>query len=154
MNFSKGVKTRMKNKLRILTAAILATLLVGFVYSLGPHFTFHNTSQIETIGVAAYSDSDAKNEIVTLDWGIMRNQTGAYLTKTIYIKNIGTAQITLDISTNNWSPTDADTSFTFACDQDNTILNVGATTEAILTLTLTAPATFVDFSFDIVIVGT
>ena len=79
----------------------------------------------------------------------------ASATQTIYIKNTGNVPETLTMTTNNWTPTGADTYLTLTWNRQTTILNAGASIQATLTLTAAAnTGTLTTFSCDVTLTGT
>jgi hypothetical protein len=76
------------------------------------------------------------------------------VSKTVYVKNTGTTQITLSMTTANWAPTDADDYLTLTWDRPNTVLDPGDSIPETLTLTVNSDTgSLSSFSFDIVISG-
>ncbi len=80
---------------------------------------------------------------------------GQNTTKTVYIKNDGTVAVTLHVTTANISPAGAVGMLTVTMDKEGQTLAVGATTTAVLTLSVNANITGVtSYNLDVTIQGT
>jgi hypothetical protein len=73
----------------------------------------------------------------------------------MYLKNTGDAQLTLNMTTNGWSPTGVDSWMSLSWNRESTVLIAGNSIGATLTLTVSSGISGVtSFSVDIVITGT
>ena len=112
-----------------------------------------DNGSIDTINVSIYSDIACTQAVTALNVGTLN--PGGTATQTIYIKNAGNVAETLTMAANNWSPTNAPTYLTLSWNQQDTVLNAGASTQAILTLTAAAnTGSLTTFSCDVTITGT
>lgn len=112
-----------------------------------------STGTISTINVEVYSDSACSQPLASINWGTL--SPGATVTKTVYIKNTGNAQITLSMTTNNWSPTNANGPITIFWDKEGSTLAAGQSTVAVITLRVSSSISGItSFSCNIVITGT
>jgi hypothetical protein len=103
--------------------------------------------------IGAYTDSDCTQNCTNISWGTLNPNSTT--NKTIYVKNTGTTPITLSMTTENWTPTDADDYLTLTWNQQNTVLDPDESTPANLTLTVAADTgDLTSFSFNIIITGT
>jgi len=108
---------------------------------------------VSAANIGVYTDSDCTQNCTNISWGTLNPNTTT--NKTIYVKNTGTAPLTLSMTTENWTPTDADDYLTLNWNQQNTILNPDETTPANLTLSVAADTgDLTSFSFNIIITGT
>jgi len=108
---------------------------------------------VSAANIGVYTDSDCTQNCTNISWGTLNPNTTT--NKTIYVKNTGTAPLTLSMTTENWTPTDADDYLTLNWNQQNTILNPDETTPANLTLSVAADTgDLTNFSFNIIITGT
>jgi hypothetical protein len=80
---------------------------------------------------------------------------GQNTTKTVYIKNEGSVAVTLHVSTSNVSPAGAVGKLTVTLDKEGQTLNAGASTTALLTLSVDATISGVtNYNIDVTIQGT
>jgi hypothetical protein len=108
---------------------------------------------ISPVNIGAYTDSQCTQNCTNISWGTLNPNTTT--NKTIYVKNTGTVPLTLSMTTESRTPTDADDYLTLTWDQQSTILNPDETTPANLTLSVAADTgDLTSFSFNIVITGT
>jgi hypothetical protein len=124
------------------TAAVLST-----------NQTVPLTGTINAVNLGVYSDSACTQTLTTLNIGTLNPGNNA--TQTIYIKNTGNIPETLTMTTNNWTPTGANTTLTLSWNRQNTVLAAGANTPATLTLTAASnTGTITTFSCDVTLTGT
>ena len=103
--------------------------------------------------IGVYTDSDCTQNCTHISWGTLNPDTTT--SKTVYVKNTGTVPITLTMTTESWTPTDADDYLTLTWNQQNTILDPDETTPATLTLTVAQDTgDLTGFSLNIIITGT
>jgi hypothetical protein len=130
----------------VLTSTTVAVLTVN-----------QNVSSSGTVStspnIGVYSDSGCTQNLTTITWGTVA--PGASTTQTIYVKNTGTATMTLGLSVTNWNPAGASAHMTVTWNRQNTQLSPGQSTAAILTLTVDSGiADITNFSNSITISGT
>ena len=127
--------------LTLVTAGIIATQ------------TIPSDGTITTVNVGVYSNSECTQNCTSISWGAL--YPGNSTSKIVYVKNTGTVPITLTMTTATWTPTDADDYLTLDWDQQDTVLNVGDSVSANITLTAASDTgELQDFNFNIVITGT
>jgi hypothetical protein len=143
---------------KISTGAILAIVMVGVVLTVATAGVLTVTQSVSSSGsitavnVGVYSDSACTQNLTSISWGTI--SPGSSVTRTIYVKNTGNTQITLNMATNGWSPEGANGQITLAWNRQSTTLSAGASTAATLTLTVSSSISGVtSFSFNIVITG-
>ena len=108
---------------------------------------------VSAANIGAYTDSDCTQNCTHISWGTLNPDTTT--NKTVYVKNTGTVPITLTMTTESWTPTDADDYLTLTWNQQNTILDPDETTPATLTLTVAQDTgDLTSFSLNIIITGT
>ena len=126
--------------LTLVTAGILATQ------------TIPSNGTITTVNVGVYSNTECTENCTAINWGSL--YPGNSTTETVYVKNTGTVPITLSMTTNTWDPTDADDCLTVEWDRQGTVIDVGESVTANLTLTADADTgDLQDFNCNIVITG-
>jgi hypothetical protein len=88
--------------------------------------------------------------LTSINWGTISPANS--VTRTVYVKNLGTTQVTLSMSGENWTPASANGPITVTWNREGTTL--GANEVAIATLTLSVSSNIsgiTTFSVDIVI---
>lgn len=137
----------------VVCTVALTILTVTTTGLLSVNQTISSTGAVTAINVGVYSDSDCTNELTSIDWGTI--SPGNSENKTIYLKNTGNAQITLSMTTTNWTPASADEPVSLLWDKENVKLNPNQVATATLTLSISESIDGItNFSFDIVITGT
>jgi len=117
-----------------------------------------NVSSTGTIGtstpnIGVFSDSACTTAKSAISWGSLA--AGASTTQTVYVKNTGNAAMTLSLSSNNWTPTGANTYITVSWDKQGQTLSAGQSTPAIITLAVSPSVTGITtFSNTITLSGT
>ena len=100
-----------------------------------------------------YSNSACTQKITSIDWGTISQ--GSSISKTVYVKNLGTTPLTLSISNTNWNPTTVNGSIALIWNRESTILARNQVTSANFTLGVSSSISGItSFSMDIVITGT
>jgi hypothetical protein len=144
---------------KISTGAILAIMVVGLVLAvttaglLSVSQSVPSSGTITTVNVGVYSDSACNLPLTSIDWGTI--SPGNIVTRIIYVKNTGTAQITLSMTKTDWNPPSADGPITLTWDKGGTTLNANQVATATLTLSVSSSISGITiFSVNIVITGT
>jgi len=115
--------------------------------------TVQSSGTITTVNVGVYSDIGCTQNYTSIDWGTL--SPGNSTTRPIYVKNTGTIPITLSMTTTSWVPSNANTYLTVTWNRENSVLAVGSSVSALLTLAASASAgNITTFNFNIVISGT
>lgn len=137
-----------------LAVAVAAmALLTSVLAVLQANRTFSNTGAITTVNVGAFADSGCTQVLSTIDWGSL--VPGSSANKTIYVKNTGTAQVSLSMTVTAWNPANASGYVTFTWNQEGTVLNVGNVLATLLVLSVSSGTTGVtNFGFNATITGT
>jgi hypothetical protein len=100
-----------------------------------------------------FSDSACTNTKSAISWGSLA--AGSSTTQTVYVKNTGNAAMTLSLSSNNWTPTGANTYITVSWDKQGQTLSAGQSTPAVITLAVSSSVTGITtFSNTITLSGT
>lgn len=148
------------NREKVLVVAVVSLL----VYTLGISFFNSAISSLQTqdkisssgavkaIGVSVYSDADCTNRLSSIDWGVLEPDESKNVIS--YIRNEGNSAVTVSLSTENWSPSNASSYITLSWDYSGQSINPNEAIEVTFTLAVSASVSGItDFSFDIVIVG-
>lgn len=139
----------------LVAATVLAvTLTMASVLALlQSSRTIPSHGTISGVNVNVYQDSNCTQPLTSVDWGTLDNGSSAI--KTVYVRNEGTANMTLSLGNNTWVPSNATDYLTLSWDRENYVLANGASVGANLNLTVSPMfTTGTDFSFNIVITGT
>ncbi|MEM2969137.1 MAG: hypothetical protein QXJ76_07555 [Candidatus Bathyarchaeia archaeon] len=144
-------KLSTKTILLLITTGIILTATTAGVLTVNK--ALPSTGTVSTINVEVYSDSAGSQPLTSIDWGTI--SPGATVTRTIYLKNTGSVQMTLSMTTSNWSPTSANGPITIFWDKEGATLAPGQTTSAVITLRVSSSISGISsFSVNIVITGT
>jgi hypothetical protein len=112
-----------------------------------------SSGNIAAINVGLYTNSACTQKLESIEWGDVA--PGESVSKVIYLKNTGTTEILLSMTTNNWNPSTANGPLTITWNREGTLLEQGEVTSATLTLrTLEDIAGITTFSVSILIIGT
>ena len=112
-----------------------------------------SSGNIAAINVGLYMNSACTQKLESINWGDIA--PGESVNKIIYLKNTGTTDIALSMTTNNWNPSIANGPITITWNREGILLEQGAVTSATLTLeTLEDTVGITAFSVSILIVGT
>jgi len=128
------------------TAIFLTLVTAGLIATQ----TIPSNGTVSAVNVGVYTDSDCTQNCTNISWGTLNPNSTT--NKTIYVKNTGPVPVTLTMTTQNWTPTTANSVITLTWDQQDTILDANQSTPANLTLKV---ATDTDdlTNFNIVITG-
>ena len=137
----------------IAVAAAGIIMLTSVLALLQVNRSFSNNATITTVNVGAYQNSGCTQVLSTIDWGNV--VPGSSSSRTIYVKNTGNTQISLNMTLNTWNPSNAASYMNLTWNQENTVLNVGNNVAALLVLSVSASVTGItSFSFNATITGT
>jgi hypothetical protein len=136
----------------LIAVLVLALVLSGAAYAaLQYHYSIHNHGTISTIACVALYDNATL--IKNIEWGTLT--PNSWQDKTIQVKNNGTVNIALGLSTENWNPTNASKYLTLSWNYTGQTLTPNQKIPLLLTLQTSANITgIVDFTFDIQITAT
>ena len=141
------------------TGTVIALAITGLFLTLAASGVLTASKTVPTSGtltavnVAIFNDSGCTQNCASIDWGTV--SPGNAVTKTIYIKNLGTIPVTLSMNNGSWVPTNANSYLTVTWNRGNYALNPGASISAALTLKASSSTSGItSFSFNIIITGT
>ncbi|MGA2387226.1 MAG: hypothetical protein ABSG33_11935 [Candidatus Bathyarchaeia archaeon] len=139
--------------LAVLTAVVLAlAITILLVDNSSQNLTACATVKASP-NIGVYSDSACTHKLTLINWGSVA--AGKTAAQTVYVKNTGTATITLSLAASSWSPPTASTYLTVSWNQQGTKLTAGKPTAAKITLTVASTIKgFTTFSNAITITGT
>jgi len=103
--------------------------------------------------IRLYWESEGVNEVSSIVWGAVR--PGESHTVTIYVRNVGSEALTLELGEKRWKPRIAATYMLLRWDYTDEVIEPGTTQPVTLNLTVSEYAEGIDtFSFDILVTGT
>jgi len=144
--------------MRKASVVVAAVALLGTVLALttlgllSVNQSVPSSGTITSVNVGVYSDPGCTTNCTSISWGSI--SPGSVVTKTVYVKNTGTAQITLNMTTNSWSPAGANGPIALTWDKEGAVLTASQVATTTLTLTVSSSISGVtSFSFNIVITG-
>jgi hypothetical protein len=112
-----------------------------------------NSGTIKAINVGVYSDSGCTQALSSLTWGMMDPNSSSV--KVMYVKNEGNTAMTLNMTTNTWSPSNAANYITVTWNREDAVVNPGSSVQANVTLSVSPSITGItSFTFTMVIAGT
>jgi len=133
------------------TTSIFLTLVTAGIISTQ---TIPSSGTVTTVNVGVYTNPTCTTNCTSISWGTI--SPGSTATYTVYVKNSGNAPVTLNMTTSDWSPSNANQYITLTWNRANYTLAAGASISATLTLTVSSSisSSITNFSFNIVITGT
>jgi len=144
------------SKLFPIALAVIALALTATTFAavtVNSNVSSTGTIITPTPNIGVYSDSACTTAKSSISWGSLA--AGSSTTQTVYVKNTGTAGMALSLSSNNWTPTNANTYITVSWDKQGQTLAAGQSTPAVITITVTSSITGITtFSNTITLSGT
>jgi hypothetical protein len=134
--------------------AVVAVLMMTSVLALlQSNQTLTTTGTIRTVNVGVYTDAACTLTATSIDWGTIN--PGTSIVKTYYVKNQGSVPMTLNMTSNAWTPSNCPTYMSLTWDAENASVAVGNHAQADINLTILPNITGIGaFSFNIIITGT
>jgi hypothetical protein len=132
------------------TGLFLTLLTTGLLMS---QQTIPSAGTITTVNIGVYLDSSCTQNATSISWGSI--YPGNSTTKIIYVKNTGSLPVTLNMTTESWVPSNANTYISLSWNRGGTVLSAGQSIDATLTLSASSSAgNITSFSFNMIITGT
>lgn len=145
-----------KRLILIVAVACVISCLVSSVvtYALvSRSVTVVSVGVVLTVNVGVYRDPECTQNLTAIDWG--KVPVGGSVDRTIYLKNTGTAPITLGMTLTGWLPSGAEQYIDITWDRQDVVLAAGESCAATLTLSVSQDITGItNFSVNIVVTGT
>ncbi len=137
--------------LTVMTMAVASVVLTSGI--LFESKTINNAGNVNSVGVGVYWEQECTNEVTIVDWEYV--EPGSTQNVTIYIKNEGNTPMTLNMTTDSWSPVSAPSYITLEWNREGTQVLAYSTLETILTLQVSSNITEIStFNFNLTITGT
>jgi len=141
--FSTGVITAL-----VATGIFLTLVTAGLIATQ----TIPSNGTVTAVNIGVYSDSQCTQNCTSISWGTL--SPGNTTSKTVYVKNTGTLPVTLTMTAQNWTPSTASSVLTLTWNRQSTVLNVGQSIDATLTLSVaSSTGNLTNFSFNIILTG-
>ena len=140
-------------KTTIVGILLIATfMVVGVSGLLTATKTLDSTGTIRAINIEVYSDLACTQPVSSLDWGVP--EPGDTVNRVVYLKNIGNADMTMNMYVSNWTPVGVDTYLSLSWDQENTVMIPDEVLLSTISLSVDNGITGVsDFSYQITLQG-
>jgi hypothetical protein len=138
----------------VATVTLLLSSMVSIWLSNIDDVRFPSIGTIRTSGIKAYWDAELTNEADSIPWGELH--PGSESNVTLYLRSISNIQITLNMTTENWTfnssrneivygPANSTKYMTLSWDYNGSILNPGQVTKTVLALRVEGTTEFVEF---------
>ncbi len=142
------LKIRIKPFLLIIPFLLIMST-VGSVIT-ASQLVIRGRGSFKTIGIRAYWYPALTENVTEIDWGVVEN--GSSVDVTFYLKSSSNVPSTLNLTTDNYVPQEANESLTLTWDYDGSPLNPMDVIQVTLTLAAHARSEeLMDFAFDIII---
>jgi hypothetical protein len=145
-----------KNVVMGSAAAVVAIVLFVTILASGALIsskTITSSGVVATANIGVYSDSACTLSLTSLSWGTV--SPGGSVVRTIYVKNLGTTQVTIGMTGANWNPASANGPITLTWNREGTTLSANQVATATLTLSASSSISGITtFNVDVVITGT
>jgi hypothetical protein len=153
-----------------ISITLVALCLVGFTLALTTYSAVNSSVALKASGTVSttvtesvdtswastlrlYCDNACSTPLTSLDWGSIK--PGDSITKIVYLKNTGTAPLSLNLATANWEPSTAFGPLSITWDKQGTQIAADEVTTAAITLIVSPYITGVSsFTVQIVLSGT
>ena len=146
---------KLKSERGIFVLAVTLALAGGVFVSgvMNTSKTLPSSGSIKTINVEVYWDFECIQNATAIDWGIL--EPGDIMNKTVYVKNSGSSNLVLTMSSTDWIPVEDENLFSFTWNMEGATVEADEVVQAVLMLEVSESITEgTDFSFKIVIEGT
>ena len=115
--------------------------------------SLNSSGSLKTVNIKAYSDSGCTTPLTSIDWGTV--ESGQTVSRTVYLKNEGTAAVTVSMSVSGWNPSGASAYINISWNREGTIISPSQVVQASMTCSVVSGASGIStFSVNIVITGT
>jgi hypothetical protein len=156
--YTSNAKLSKRRFINATIAVVALILLSGFMLSqvmsaIQVNKTISNVGTLKlSVDVGVYWDASFTNRTTTINWGTLN--PGTTKSYSLYIRNEGNTDLTLSMSTTNWSPSPASSYVTLNWNYNGQTVNPNGYVGVTFTLTVSNNIAGVSsFSFDISLVG-
>ncbi len=144
-----------KSQASVILVLVVASVLLGStaIALLTTQKTVPGTGSIKGVGLGVYWDLPCTNATSSLDFGQL--EPGSSKNFTLYLKNEGNSALTLNMTSENWSPTNAIDYMALTWNREGQQIDPDDVTGFVITLSVSEDITGISsFSFDIILSGT
>ena len=143
----------MKTNTLLIVAAIASVLVASpYVFGLLTQSTLNTSGVMADVDLGVYNDSACTQPVTSIDWGTCYAEENT--TVTLYIKNLGSLDTTLSVTSDNWTPTNAGPHYILHASCECQTLSPNEVLVSNFSLyPLSTASQFDTFSFDIIIQG-
>ena len=143
----------MKTNTVLIIAAVVSVLIASpYVYGLLTQNTLNTSGIMADVDIGVYSDNACTQTTSSINWGTCYAEENT--TVILYVKNLGTVDTTISVTTNNWAPANAENHYLLYASCDGYTLTAGEVLETTFRLyPLSTASQFDTFAFDIIILG-
>ncbi|MEM2110386.1 MAG: hypothetical protein QXX08_00710 [Candidatus Bathyarchaeia archaeon] len=140
----------------VVSAVLLVAVATPQIFGLlSDSLNLSSTGSVKTVNISAY-DSDGVTPLTSFSWGLI--EAGGSATKTIYLKNEGTAtvRVSMQINSASWNPSTAKNYITITWNREGQTIAASQSLQATLTCSVSSsiPSSITSFSVEIIITGT
>ena len=144
-------KARILSVFCLLWAVVLGSYVAAASLSRSQSVPSHGSRVAVNVGV--FQDAACTVNTTSIDWGVV--DSGATVTRSVYVKNTGNTAVALSLWVGNWVPSNASVYLAVSWDREAMALSAGQVVQATFTLTVSSNVTGVtDFSNVLVVTGT
>lgn len=134
----------------LIVSVVAATSVVALLTT---QTTISGTGSIKTMGVGVYWDLACTNATSSLNFGLL--EPGGSKNFTLYLKNSGNSPLTLNMTSQDWSPSSASSYMTLTWNREGQQIIPDQVMQFVVTLSVSPSVTGISsFSFDTIITGT
>jgi hypothetical protein len=133
-------------------AVVVVLMMTSVLALIQSNTSFTNSGIVGTVNVGVYSNTACTQTVSSLAWGTMN--PGTSTVQTVYVKNLGSVTMTLNMTSNSWTPSNSPTYMSLTWNAEGESVAAGSSVQANFTLTISPSITGISaFSFNIVITG-
>ena len=111
-----------------------------------------STGLVLAVNLGVFADVGCSVNLTAIDWGSL--YPGDSASRTVYVKNTGSAPIALSMAVSGWNPAIAEGQLAVTWDKEGASLNPGESTAAVLTLSVSVSVHDVaDFTVTVAVSG-
>jgi hypothetical protein len=143
-----------KNRLFLVTvlavAVLVSTAAFAVVEAVSNGKEVSNHGKSEEVDLRLYWDNSCTNATSAVDWGLL--SPGATSNVTVYVRNEGSSAAKLNLTTQNWNPTNASEYITLSWNREGQVFEPQSVAIATLTLSVSANISGIkNFNFDTIV---
>jgi hypothetical protein len=111
---------------------------------------FNTSGVVADVTIGVYRDASCTTNLTAINWGLC--YPGDDVSQVVYVRNVGTVNITLTVQTENWAPTAASAHLTLSHDYTGDVIAPEAVVPVTLHLSVAPDVEAIEsFGFDILL---